>query len=185
LAVGAFAAAGSGPGFPDGAALWNGALWTTIGIDTPAIGGNIQGGLLTPDGSAYIGYNGTGTAKAEATTTITNVGTAKAYPTIIVKGPTTLSSRIYSIVNYTTNRQIYVSLAINAGETWVLVFQPDNLSFSSDFAGNIASAILPGSNTADFFLQPGVNSVAFFAADSTVTATLTYRPAYVSLDDVN
>lgn len=184
LATGAFAAAGSGAGFPDGAALWNGAIWTTIGIDTPAIGGNILTGLITPDGSLYLGYNGTGTAVSEAATTITNIGTAKSYPTITIKGPSSGTARIYSIVNYTTNRAIYISQAINAGETWRLVFQPDNLSFMSDVQGSIASAILPGSNTADFFLQPGANSVAFFSASSTVTATLAYRPAYLSLDDV-
>jgi hypothetical protein len=65
-----------------------------------------------------------------------------------------------------------------------MVFQPDNLSFTSDFQGNIAGAILGGSNEADFFLQPGANSIAFLSGSSTVTATLSWRPAYASMDDV-
>ncbi len=40
-----------------------------------------------------------------------------------------------------------------------MVFQPDGLSFTSTFQGNIASAILSGSNVADFFLQPGANAI--------------------------
>lgn len=184
LATGQFAAAGSGPGFPDGAALWNGALWTTIGIDTPAISGQINAGLIASDGSLYIAYTGTGTASVEASNTLTNPGTARSYPTITIKGPSSGTARIYSMVNYTTGRAVYLSLAINAGETWRLVFQPDALSFTSDFAGNIASAVLPGSNEADFFLQPGANTLAFFSQSSTVTATIFWRPNYSSLDDV-
>lgn len=184
LATGSFAAPVGGPGFPDGVARYNGAAWTTIGIDTPAIGGQINAGLLARDGSLYMAYSGTGTAVVEAVTTITNVGTARSYPTIVINGPSSGTARIYSILNYTTNRAIYLNLTINAGEVVTLVFTPDALSFTSTFAGNIAGQILPGSNAADFFLQPGANNLAFFSASSTVTATLSYRAAYVSLDDI-
>jgi hypothetical protein len=43
---------------------------------------------------------------------------------------------------------------------------------------------MAGSNTADFFLQPGPNVINVLSEASTVTATLYYRPAYASLDDV-
>ena len=185
LATGSFAAPVTGPGFPDGIAAFNGSAWTTIGIDTPAIGGQINAGLITQDGTIYMAYSGTGTATTEAVTTITNPGTARSYPTITINGPSSGTSRIYSLINYTTNRAIYFSLVINAGEKVTLQLQPDNISFVSTFAGNIIGKINTGSNTADWFLQEGANNVAFFAASSTVTATMSYRPAYVSLDDVN
>lgn len=183
-ATGSFAGVSGGVAFPDGVARWNGAAWTTIGVDTPAISGTINASLAMPDGSLYLVYSGTGNSSAEGITTITNPGTARTYPIVTIKGPSSGTSRIYSLINYTTNRAIYLNLTINAGETAVLSLQPDNLSFSSDFQGNIASAILPGSTTADFFLQPGANSIACFSASSTVTATIAFRPAYASLDDV-
>ncbi len=183
-ATGSFAGVSGGVAFPDGVARWNSAAWTTIGVDTPAISGTINASLAMPDGSLYLVYSGTGNSTAEGVTVITNPGTARSYPTVTLKGPSSGTSRIYSLINYTTNRAIYLNLTLSAGETATLVFQPDSLSFTSDFQGNIASAILPGSNTADFFLQPGANSIALFAASSSVTASLYYRPAYVSLDDV-
>jgi len=42
---------------------------------------------------------------------------------------------------------------------------------------------LPGSQPAQFVLQPGDNSIAFFAAVSTVTATLQWETCYLQLED--
>lgn len=152
-------------------------------IDPPGVS-VIQAVGLTSGGDLYVGFNLTGTAATAATTTITNTGTARTYPTLTIKGPSSGTSRIYTLANETTGRTISMSYTMNAGETAVLVLQPDNLSFTSDFQGNIMSTILPGSNTADFFLNPGANVISFYAADSTVTATIRWRPQYVSLDDV-
>jgi len=184
LAAGQFTGVTGGATFPDGAAAWNGAAWTTIGVDTPAISGRITSVLLTSDNSMYMAYNGTGTATSEGVVTITNPGTARSYPTIILNGPTSGTSRIWSLINYTTNKSIYLNLTLNAGEVATLIFTPDNLSFTTTFQVNVASAILPGSNTAEFYLNPGANSFATFAAVSTVVGAIYDRPAYLSLDDV-
>jgi hypothetical protein len=168
---------------PDSMAIWTGGGFTSVDID-------LNGGALVsawargPDGTLYVGHNSTGTATAASTTTLTNTGTARTFPTVTIKGPSSGTARIYSIINATTNRAIYLNLTMNAGETARLILQPDNLSFTSDFQGNIASSILGGSNEADFFLQPGANSIAFLSSGSTVTATVNWRPAYASLDDV-
>ena len=174
----------NGVAYPDGAARLIGSTVVPESVDFPGAA-QVHALLSIADGTLYAGFTTTGTATAEGTTTITNLGTAKAYPTIIIKGPTANTARIFSIVNPTTGRAIYLNLTLNVGETATLVFQPDNLSFTSDFQGNIASAILPGSNVADFFLQPGTNTIAFLSADSTVVATLYYRPAFASIDDVS
>lgn len=136
------------------------------------------------DGTLYVGFSKNGTALAASITTITNPGTARSYPAITINGPSSGTSRIYSLINYTTGRAIYLNLTLSLGEIATLIFTPDSLSFRSTFQGNIASAILPGSNTADFFLQPGANNVALLSNSSTVTAALSFRPAYASLDDV-
>jgi len=168
---------------PDSVALWTGGAFVPLDVDLP--GTALVYCLRTfRDGSIAVGFSTSGTATASGTTTITNPGTAKAYPTIVINGPSSATARIYSIINTTTNRAIFLNLTMNAGETARLVFQPENLSFTSDFVGNIASTIMQGSSTADFFLQPGANTITMLSASSTVTATIYYRPAYASLDDV-
>jgi hypothetical protein len=168
---------------PTGSAIWNGAAWVYSDI-IPAATAHMYGALALPNGQLYQGTINGGTAIGPGTATITNTGTARAYPTLTITGPSSSTARIYSLVNATTGRSIYLNLTINAGETVKMVFQPDNLSFTSDFQGNIAGAILGGSNEADFFLQPGANSIAFLSGSSTVTATLSWRPSYASIDDV-
>ena len=181
-AGGTFTTAG-GITTPTGGAIWNGATWVYEDI-IPAATASMYGSLSLPNGQFYIGTTNGGSAIGPGTTTITNTGSARAYPIIKIYGPSSGTARIYSIYNATTNRSMWLNLTISAGEVCTLVFQPDSLSFTSTFQGNIANSILSGSNTADFFLDPGANNIAFLSASSTVVATLYYRPAYVTLDDV-
>lgn len=167
----------------DGIARWNGSAWVYLDVDIAW--SSVSALAMKRDGTLAMGGQGaTSTGVAAATTTVTNTGTARAYPTLTIKGPTSGTSRIYQITNPTTGRNVFLNYTINAGETATFVFQPDALSFTSDFQGNLAGTILAGSNEADFFLQPGANTISFFAADSTVTATLRWHPSFASLDDV-
>lgn len=168
---------------PTGSAIWNSAAWVYSDI-VPAATAHMYQALAVPNGQFYQGTINGGSAIGPGITTITNPGSARAYPTIRISGPSSGTARIYSIFNATTNRSIWLNLTISAGEVVLMQFTPDNLSFVSTFQGSIAGAILPGSNTADFFLDPGANSIALLSGSSTVTATLYFRPAFVSLDDV-
>ena len=173
--------------FPDPLARWIGGAFVSLDANLPTDISNSVLSLATAiDGRLAVGFFGGAapTITTAAQTTITNPGTARSYPTIIINGPSSGTARIWSITNPTTNRAIYLNLTLSVGEVATLIFTPDNLSFTSTFQGNIASAILPGSNQADFFLQPGANIVSFFSASSTVTATINWRPAYASIDDV-
>lgn len=173
----------NGATYPDGFARMIGTTITPPDIDLPSTA-SIASLAQRADGTLAVGFGDAGTAVAAGITTVTNTGTARSYPTVRITGPTSGTSRIYQIVNTTTGRAIYLNYTINAGETATFQFQPDNLSFQSNFSGNLANTILPGSNEADFFLQPGANSISFYAADSTVAAVLYWRPCYASLDDV-
>lgn len=167
----------------DNLAYWNGSAWVYADVDIGWT--SVRSVAQKVDGTLAIGGTGaTSTGVAAATTTITNTGTARSYPTLTITGPSSGTSRIYQVTNTTTGREIFLNYTINAGETARMVLQPDNISFISDFQGSIASTILPGSNVADFFLQPGSNVISFFSANSTVTATLFWRPNFASLDDV-
>jgi hypothetical protein len=164
-------------------AKWNGSTW--VGSDNNLVS-TVTVQAITPDraGRLYVGYSSFGTATQGGLTTVTNPGTARAYPVIKLYGPSSGSSRIYQIVNATTGRAIYLNLTLITGEIATLTLTPDNLSFVSDFRGNIASTILSGSNEADFFLQPGANVISALSANTTVVATMYFRPTYASLDDV-
>lgn len=136
------------------------------------------------DLTLYLGHDASGSLTTGATTTVTNNGTAYAYPTARITGPSSGTADIQRIVNYTTNRAIFLDLTMNAGEAATLILTPDHLSFLSDFQSNIASRILAGSNQADFFLAKGANAIGFYATSSTVTAVLYWTPTYTSLRDV-
>jgi hypothetical protein len=169
--------------FPDSWARWNGSAWVFTDTDLPS-SAQVYALHIAKDGTLTVGFDQTGTATTAAVTSVSNGGSAQTYPTLIIRGPSSGTSRIYIGTNFTTGRAIYLNYTINSGETAYLRFEPDNLSFISDFQGNIANKIRPGSSEADFFLSPGVNSFSFFAAASSVTAALLWRPAYLSLDDV-
>lgn len=164
-------------------ARWTGASW--VGSDNNLVS-TVTVQAITPDraGNLYVGFSSFGTATQGGLTTITNGGSARSYPTVTIYGPTAATARIYQITNPTTNRAIYLNLTLNVGEIATLSFAPDALSFQSNFQGNIANKILPGSTTADFFLQPGANVISLLSASTTVVATLRYRPAFASIDDV-
>jgi Rax2 C-terminal beta propeller domain/Siphovirus-type tail component, C-terminal domain len=167
---------------PDRIARWTGASWIPIDVDLPGAGTIVRAITPTADGSLYLGFDANGSATAAGITTITNDGTAKAYPTIRLTAVAT--SRIYQIVNTTTGRAIYLNYTMNNGEVATLNLQPDGLSFISTFQGNIANTIMPGSNEADFFLAPGDNIISVFTSVSTVVAALYWRPAYADLANV-
>lgn len=184
---GTFSNAGGVP-VPDGYAIWNGSAYTYPDID-PAGTLTFTSFAFAPDGTLYMGFNSgssAGTAIAGSVTVLNNEGTARTYPTLTLNGPTSGSARIYSLVNTTTGAAIYFNYTILAGEVATLVFQPDNLSFTSSVVpgGNIANVILPGSSEAAFFLQKGNNTFTLFSASTTVTASMSWPVSYLSMDDV-
>lgn len=182
LYVGGVFTAANGITLPDALALWTGGGFVFADVDLPGTA-TANAIIFGRDGTQYIGYDTRGSATAGSVTAITNPGTADSFPTIKITGPTSgAAARMWSIINTTTNRSIFFNYLMNVGETATLTFTPDNLSFISNVQGDIK--IQAGSNTADFFLQPGANNLAFLSADATMTAYIYYRPAYASIDDV-
>lgn len=164
-------------------ARWNGASW--IGSDNNLVG-TVTVQAITPDrnGKLYVGFSSFGTANQAGITTVINPGTARSYPSITIYGPTSGTGRIYTLRNNTTGRNVELNIVLNVGEIIQLSFQPDNLSFVSNFRGNIDNVILSGSNEADFFLSSGSNSFAVLSASTTVVAVIYFHTEYLSMDDV-
>lgn len=166
------------PGTPGQLFMWDGSAFVDLGVTGLSSGDAV---VIAPDGTVYAGVSGTATAAG--ITTATNTGTADMYPRLVISGPSSGTSRIYNMTNMTTGAAIYFNYTINAGETATLILDPTNISFASDFQGNIISKILPGSNTSNFLIQPGANTIGFLAASSTVTAAMSWTTGYSSLNN--
>lgn len=179
---GAFSTAGSFT-LNDGLALWTGSAFAFPDVD---FGGTatVYAIAAAPDGSIYFGSDGTSPLIGAAITTVTNSNQQIVYPTFTINGPSSGSSRIYSLFNIATDAAIYFDLTISAGETVTLVTDPQNPSFRSNLRGDISGSILSGSTPAQFYLAPGSNDISFFAADSSVTATVNWQRQYAGYADL-
>ena len=104
----------------------------------------------------------------------TNSAPGFVYPKLVIKGPSSGTSSIYQIVNYTTGYGIWLNLTISAGETITITTDPQQPSAVSSAHGDVSWAILPGSQPAYLYLAPGSNVISFYASASTVTAILSW-----------
>lgn len=161
--------------------VWKGGTWHPTGVQLAPLVEYVYDILADETGALTIGYSYSGAnpgTSMPGTTTVTNEGTAKAYPIITASGP----GRISHLLNYTTGKYIYFDLVLNSGEEVTLDLRPGRKTFVSDFRGNILRTVRPGSNLADWFLLPGDNNVVFMIDDSTASATIEFKKRYWSLD---
>ncbi len=120
-----------------------------------------------------------------AVTVVTNRGSAKTYPRVIIKGPTSGSSAapVYTLHNKTNGKSIYFKgLAVNVGETLTLDFTPGLTRLESDFRGDLSSYILPGSDQNTFVLEPGDNNISVFVDHESASVVMLWREEYLSIE---
>lgn len=172
----------TGVPFTDSVARWNGATFLNVDVDLPGLVA-VNSVFETPDGTQYIGFSTSGSAITAAVTTLTNAGNAATYPRIRFTGPTSGTARLYQILNTTTNKSIFFNYLMSPGEVAILVLEPDTISFVSSFSGNLAFTILPGSQEAEFFLQPGANTISLYMGSATQTASMWWPIRYASLEE--
>jgi WD40 repeat protein len=145
---------------PDRMAQWNGSMWFPLDGNFP----DSDVGVLTvnADGVVTFGGSGTGTATVAGVTTVTNNGSADAFPRITVSGP----GRLYNITNWTTGESLYFDLTLIDGETLTIDLSPGVKAVMSDWRGNLLRTLLPGSRLASWHLAPGENVVGVFGGGS-------------------
>ncbi len=165
--------------FSDGA-------WHSLDIDMP---GSAASRAVAVDtyGRVYVGFNTAGTAVAPAVTTVTNGGTANAYPTITIKRAGGTSATIQSVVNWTTGKEIILPYGLGDGETVTIDLTPGVKSITSDYKGNLLSKVVAGTGLQTFALAPGANKIAVLvttAGAPTITAQIEWRDRYWSADGV-
>jgi hypothetical protein len=191
-ASGAFSTAGTLSAV-DYMAIWNGSTWLPPDVNingTPTIYGiafGTQSPTVPENYDIYIGHSGSGAGSAIAgDATVTNAGTAPAYPKIVIKRSGGTSARIVSVRNATTGKELSFDYALLNGETLTIDTHPDKQSVTSSFFGPRPQALLAGSDFADFMLLPGSNTITAFvdtAGSPTMTAYMLWADPYDGIDD--
>lgn len=175
-----------------GMVIWNGTLkgegeWQTFSVDFPG-SPTVHTAWEARDGSLYFGFTTTGTASFPAVETLTNNGTARAYPVIEITGPTSGFDLIFSIINNTTGRSIYFRNApIKDSQTLILDLRPGRVDFYSYPLGHPLSDYNPyidPSSDLNWFLAPGVNEIDVNSQNTAVKFRFHWRETHLSIDGV-
>lgn len=168
---------------PDFFAQWTGTSWVYIDADLPgpAAGTTLLSILVDHIGNVYYGYRGNNgsTLRSGGQVVVNNRGNIRAEPVFVIDGPT----QLFQVANFTTGKYVFFNLTLKSGERVTLTLKQGNLSFVSNFRGNILSTVLPGSALANFELAPGNNAIGVFMLNSSgnAGAYLTYRETYSSI----
>jgi hypothetical protein len=162
---------------PDDFIIYNRSNFQPLDIDLP--GASIIVSALVANNTFYIGFSDGGTA-ISATVITPNIGSSKVYPKVIFTG----SGVLTQLKNYTTGKSIFFNLTLLPLETAVLDLNPNHISFTSSWRGNILSTILKGSDL-DFFLAPGANNISTYYSSGTGAGSaivMIWNEQYWSID---
>jgi len=174
----------------DGASIryWQENRWADAGLGGPWGSGVIKTVsfrelALYPDADddVYVGGMGLDAWVGPGVTTVTNAGTAKAFP-LIVAGSSGGDAVLARIVNYTTGQSLELGTMIPNADVVEIDTHPGRQRMESMLSGNLLHTLWSGS-LADFWLEPGENRIGVLATGSGVTmAGLSYTPRYLSSD---
>jgi len=153
--------------------IWNGSTFVKTDIDLPPTGfaGNpIVLGIGSLGKTVYLGHYGTGAAEAADKTTVSNVGSASAYPIATFVGPGTL----VWLENHTSGDVLYFDLEAQSGEEIEIDFRPQKKSIKSNWRG---FALQPrrGSDFGTFKLLPGSNEIVAYVTGGDGNTLLHFR----------
>jgi len=179
-AGGKFQATGATP-LTGGLAKFNGNTWLPADIDLTTLG-TVFAIAQAIDKTLYIGGNFSGTAYCASVGTIVNKGRAETYPILRLRNVSAGTARIYQLANTTTGNEIYFNYVMQSGEQLQLSLQPGSRSLVSSYRGNCFSAILPGSNLAEFNLPSGTSYISFFSDNSSLEVNFFWTPRGFSID---
>jgi len=154
--------------------IWNGSTFVKTDIDLPNTGfGGTNPLVLALGGigkTVYMGHYGTGAAEASDKTTVSNVGSASAYPIATFSGPGTL----VWLENYTSGDKLYFDLEAQDGEEIEIDFRPQKKSITSNWR---QYSLQPkrGSDFGTFRLLPGSNDIIAYITGGSGNTALHFR----------
>ncbi|OQA15362.1 MAG: Cortical protein marker for cell polarity [Chloroflexi bacterium ADurb.Bin360] len=176
-AGGTFTATTEGSPIPGGVAKFVSGRWQDASEGKLTLGGHDIKAITGAADRLIIAGAIDGEWVMSARTTITNAGTARAYPVITITGP----GRLYYLKNNTTGQELTFDYELVADEVVTLNFSPGVKSITSSWRGNILYAVTGGSMV-NWYLAPGANDVTCRVDNASATATYSFRPTYWSND---
>jgi hypothetical protein len=176
----------------DYGAKWNGSSWSKLDVNLPGAAfvqafafGNADP-VITHNYDRYVGFVTTGAATFAGSVSVTNNGTAEAYPIFTVTRSGGTSANFSSIRNETLGLELLFDYDLQDGETLTIDLAPENKSVVSSFSGEVPGAVLPNSDFGTWRLNPGTNQVTSFVdvvGAPTITATMEWRTQWAGCDD--
>lgn len=146
--------------------------------------GGYEGGT-TFWGANFTGASATVNAPTVATYDLSGAATARTWPVFYLTRAGGTSLQLRGLHNHTTGASIHFIYDLQDGETITINLEPHMRTIESSMAGNVMSKMLPTSDLARWYLEPGNNTVSFFSVpvgSPTVTFSMQYRPAQWSAD---
>ena len=116
---------------------------------------------------------------------VTNDGTAPAYPKIVFARSGGTLATIKTLRNETTGKEILFDYDLSDGETLTIDLAPLQKSAISSTFGRRLDAVLGSSSFGSWLLQPDSNDVTAFVdvtGGPTVTAYMVWKDVYKSFD---
>jgi len=171
-------------------AKWTGASWAHTDIAFPGGVNRMVIGAKDPvvpnNYDLYAAYGASGvTLTVAGDTTITNDGTASAYPKLIIKRDGGTSATLVHLRNETSGKILYLNYPLNDGEQLTIDLTPTEKTIISSLYGPRMDAILPNSDFGSFKLLPGDNNITCLvnvAGDPTIICYLLWKDTYKSYD---
>jgi hypothetical protein len=173
----------------DGIARWNGYTWAHLDIDPPGSGVGYGIWLGTSDPvieskyDIWLGFNTTGTGAFAGLTSVSNGGTAPAFPKVVFNRSGGTTATIQTLRNERTGKELLFDYSLLDGETLTIDLAPTKKSIVSSTNLPVQNAVLPNSNLGDWSLLNGSNGITSFVSTSgspTITAYLLYKDTYKS-----
>lgn len=161
--------------------------WLVVNVGTPARSNLAM--IVSRYGDLYFGSNVTGgTNYYFGSNTLTNTGTAPAYPVFTIVSTATITRFLYYIENRTTKQMLYFNLPIRPGETVTIDLRQGRKIITNNIRGLITNNPLVYSDLANWRLDPGSNDVRAFAniaggaAVTDLTITANWQITHLAVD---
>ncbi|MCH7611710.1 MAG: phage tail family protein [Chloroflexi bacterium] len=157
--------------------IWNGSTFVRADIDLPTA--PTVSAFAGSNKDVYLGHGTSGSSTAGVKTSVTNNGSASAYPIVVFTGPGTLKW----LENFTSGDRLYFDLEAQAGEEITIDFLPQNKSITSNWRTG-ALQPLRGSDFGSFRLLPGANDIIAYitGSDGNTEIHMRWQPTHWSRD---
>jgi len=168
-------------------AKWNGTSWAHIDFnnttDTEAFAFGPVDPVVPTNYDIWLGLGGSQLSDFSGPATVTNDGTERAFPKLVISRTGGTQAILEQIRNETTGRELLFNYSLLDGETLTIDLTPTNKSIVSGFFGPRLDAVLANSDFGEFALLAGNNLItAFVDTDATVTAFIQWDDKYWSQD---